>query len=154
MATETPRRALAPGIRLTIHGRTLRLRALRRPASGPLGLLTILGPGLVAANAGNDAGGLATYAQVGAKYGYDLLWMLLLITFSLAIVQEMAARLGAATGRGLLDLVRERFGIGWALLAVAVVVLANGGVTISEFVGIGAALELFGITRWISVPTA
>src|SRR5918911_861596 len=152
MATETPRRALAPGIRLTIHGRTLRLRALRRPASGPLGLLTILGPGLVAANAGNDAGGLATYSQVGAKYGYDLLWMLLLITFSLAIVQEMAARLGAATGPGLLDLVRERFGIGWALFAVGVVLLANGGVTVTEFAGIGASMELFGVNKYITVP--
>src|SRR5207248_589383 len=143
-----------PGVRLSIRGRTLRLRGLRRPPTGPLWLLTILGPGLVAANAGNDAGGIATYASVGAKYGYDLLWMLLLITFSLAIVQEMAARLGAATGRGLLDLVRERFGIGWALFAVGVVLVANGGVTISEFVGIAAALELFGVSRFVSVPIA
>jgi Mn2+/Fe2+ NRAMP family transporter len=141
-------------LRLNIRGRTVHLRRHRRPPSGPLWLLTILGPGIVAANAGNDAGGIATYASVGAKYGYDLLWMMLLITFSLAIVQEMAARLGAATGRGLLDLVRERFGIGWALFAVTVVVLANGGVTISEFVGIGAALELFGVSKWISVPAA
>src|SRR5581483_11182070 len=145
---------LAPGVRLTIRGRTVRLRGLRRAPSGPLWLLTILGPGLVAANAGNDAGGIATYAQVGAKYGYDLLWMLVLITFSLAIVQEMAARLGVATGRGLLDLVRERFGIAWTLFAVGVVLVANGGVTISEFLGIAAALELFGITRLVSVPVA
>jgi Mn2+/Fe2+ NRAMP family transporter len=108
----------------------------------------------VAASAGDDAGGIATYSSVGARYGYDLLWMLLLITFSLAIVQEMAARLGAATGRGLLDLVRERFGIRWTFFAVVVVLLANGGVTISEFVGIASALELFGVSRWISVPLA
>ena len=151
------REGVAPrgqGVRLSIRGRTLALRGLRRPRRGLFWLLAIVGPGLVAANAGNDAGGIATYAQVGAKYGYDLLWMLLLITFSLAIVQEMAARLGVATGRGLLDLVRERFGIGWALFAVGVVLLANGGVTISEFVGIAAALELFGVSRFLSVPLA
>ena len=117
-------------------------------------MLAILGPGLVAATAGDDAGGVATYCQVGAKYGYDLLWVLLLITVSLAVVQEMCARLGAATGRGLLDLIRERFGIGWALLAVGVIVLANGGVTITEFVGIGAALELLGVSKYLAVPVA
>src|SRR3954447_12157858 len=120
--------------------------------TGPLWLLAILGPGLVAANAGNDGGGVATYASVGAKYGYELLWMMLLITFSLAIVQEMAARLGAATGRGLLDLIRERFGIAWALFAVTVVLVANGGITVTEFVGIGAAAELFGISRYFAAP--
>ncbi|HLH26130.1 MAG TPA: Nramp family divalent metal transporter [Chloroflexota bacterium] len=154
MAIPVRRRPLDPGIRLTIRGRTVRLRALRRPPSGLLWLLSILGPGLVAANAGNDAGGIATYASAGAKYGYDLLWVILIITLSLAVVQEMAARLGAATGRGLLDLVRERFGIGWALFAVAVVLLANMSVTVTEFLGIRAALELFGISPWVSVPLA
>src|SRR4051794_18040683 len=120
--------ALGTGLRLTIRGRPMVLRRLRVPSSGVVGLLAILGPGLIAANAGDDAGGIATYASVGAKYGYDLLWMMVLITFSLAIVQEMAARLGAATGRGLLDLVRARYGIGWVLFAVAVVLIANGGV--------------------------
>ena len=80
--------------------------------------------------------------------------MLLLITVSLAVVQEMCARLGAATGRGLLDLIRERFGIGWALLAVGVIVIANGGVTVTEFVGIGAALELLGLSEYVAVPIA
>jgi Mn2+/Fe2+ NRAMP family transporter len=154
MAATSHAPTLDPGLRVSIRGRTMRLRRLRRPPSGVLWLLAIFGPGLVAASAGDDAGGIATYASVGAKYGYDLLWMMVLITCSLAIIQEMAARLGAATGRGLLDLVRERFGIGWALLAVTVVLLANGGVTITEFVGIGAALELFGISRWVSVPVA
>ena len=114
----------------------------------------MLGPGLVAATAGDDAGGVATYAQVGAKFGYELLWVLLLITVSLAVIQEMCARLGAATGRGLLDLIRERFGIGWALFAVSVIVLANGGVTVTEFVGIGRGLELFGISKYLAVPIA
>ena len=98
---------------------------------------------------------MATYTQVGAKYGYDLLWVLLLITVSLAVMQEMCARLGAATGRGLLDLIRERFGIGWALFAVAVIVLANGGVTVTDFAGIGAAMELLGISECtFAVPIA
>jgi NRAMP (natural resistance-associated macrophage protein)-like metal ion transporter len=127
---------------------------LRTPSTGVLGLLAVLGPGLIAANAGDDAGGIATYSSVGAKYGYDLLWMMVLITFSLAIVQEMAVRLGVATGRGLLDLVRERYGIGWALAAVVVVLLANGGVIVTEFIGVGAALELFGISRYVAVPIA
>jgi Mn2+/Fe2+ NRAMP family transporter len=142
------------GVRVTIRGRSLKLRGLHHPPTGVLAVLAILGPGLLAATAGDDAGGVATYSQVGAKFGYDLLWVLLLITVSLAVVQEMCARLGAATGRGLLDLIRERFGIGWALLAVCVIVLANGGVTITEFVGIGAALELLGISRYICVPIA
>ena len=150
------RTGLAPsgGLQLTIRGRPMVFRRLRAPSRGVLGMLAILGPGLIAANAGNDAGGIATYASVGAKYGYDLLWMMVLITISLAVVQEMATRLGAATGRGLLDLVRERYGIGWALVAVVVVLLANGGVTITEFVGIAAALELFGVSRLVSVPLA
>jgi Mn2+/Fe2+ NRAMP family transporter len=117
-------------------------------------MLAVLGPGLLSATAGDDAGGVATYSQVGAKFGYDLLWVLLLTTVSLPVVQEMCARLGAATGRGLLDLIRERFGIGWALLAVGVIVVANGGVTITEFVGIGAALELLGLSKYVAVPLA
>lgn len=145
---------LGRGIKLTIRGRSIVFRRLRAPSSGIIGLLAILGPGLIAANAGDDAGGIATYSSVGAKYGYDLLWMMVLITISLAIVQEIATRLGAATGRGLLDLIRERFGVGWAVVAVAVVLLANGGVTVTEFVGIGAALELFNIPRFLSVPAA
>jgi Mn2+/Fe2+ NRAMP family transporter len=146
--------ALATGVRLTIRGRPMVFHRLRVPSSGIVALLALLGPGLIAANAGDDAGGIATYASVGAKYGYDLLWMMLLITVSLAIVQEIATRLGAATGRGLLDLIRERFGVGWAVVAVLVVLLANGGVTVTEFVGIGAALELFGISHYLTVPLA
>jgi Mn2+/Fe2+ NRAMP family transporter len=146
--------ALGSGVRLTIRGRPMVLRRLHMPSSGAIGLLAILGPGLIAANAGDDAGGIATYASVGAKYGYDLLWMMVVITFSLAIVQEIATRLGAATGRGLLDLIRERFGLRWALVAVLAVLLANGGVIVTEFVGIGAALELFGVSRYLAVPAA
>jgi Mn2+/Fe2+ NRAMP family transporter len=107
---------------------------------------------LVAASAGNDAGGIATYASAGAKYGYDLIWVMVIVTLSLAVVQEMCARLGAATGRGLLDLIRERFGIGWSLVAVGVILIANGGLVISEFVGIGAAAELMGVNKYIAIP--
>lgn len=137
---------------LTIRGRQVTLRGFRQPPPGILGWAAVLGPGLIAALAGDDAGGVATYSSVGASFGYELLWMLLLITLSLAVVQEMCARLGAATGRGLLDLIRERFGIGWAAFAVLVVLLANGGVIVTEFAGIGAATELLGISRYLSIP--
>lgn len=146
--------AISPGLRMTIKGRSVTLRGLRRPPSGIFRWLAILGPGVIAGAAGNDAGGVATYSQAGAQFGYDLLWVLVLITVSLAVVQEMSARLGAATGRGLLDLIRERYGIGWALFAVSVVLVANGGLIMSEFVGIGAAVELLGISKYIVVPLA
>jgi Mn2+/Fe2+ NRAMP family transporter len=113
-----------------------------------------LGPGLIASSAGNDAGGIATYSSAGAKFGYDLIWVMVVITVSLAVVQEMCARLGAATGRGLLDLIRERFGIGWSLLAMVIIFIANSGVVVSEFLGIGAAAELFGLPKWVVLPAA
>lgn len=115
-------------------------------------LLGILGPGLIAANAGNDAGAIATYGSVGAKYGYELLWVIFLCTFSLIVVQEMVARLGAVTGKGLSDLIREEFGVRWAAFAMLTVLVANGSVTISEFAGIAASLELFGIPRYLGAP--
>jgi NRAMP (natural resistance-associated macrophage protein)-like metal ion transporter len=114
--------------------------------------LSILGPGLVAANAGNDAGGIATYAQVGASYGYNLLWMLLLTLVSLIVVQEMCARMGAITGKGLSELIREEFGPRWTVFAMVTLLVANGLTTISEFAGIAASLELVGVSRYISVP--
>lgn len=114
--------------------------------------LLVLGPGLVSASAGNDAGGIATYATTGAAYGYSFLWAMLVVTISLSLVQEMCARMGAVTGKGLSDLIREQFGVGWAMLAVFVLLIANTGVTISEFVGIAAAAGLFGIPAWIAVP--
>jgi Mn2+/Fe2+ NRAMP family transporter len=117
-------------------------------------VLAIVGPGLIAANAGNDAGGIATYASVGAKYGYDLLWMMVVITVSLIVVQEMAARMGAVTGKGLAELIREEYGVRWSLFATGSVLVANLGICISEFVGIGAALNLAGIPFQVSVPIA
>src|SRR6516165_7961 len=131
-----------------------RLRPRSRAERRLLTLLAFLGPGLIAANAGNDAGGIATYASVGAKYGYDLLWMMVVITVSLIVVQEMAARMGAVTGKGLAELIREQYGVRWSLFATTSVLLANLGICISEFVGIGAALGLAGVPPQVSVPIA
>ena len=119
-----------------------------------LAYVAILGPGMITANAGNDAGGIATFASVGADFGYSLLWILIPITISLGIVQEMCARMGAVTGKGLADLIRERFGVRWTALIMLALLVANAGVTVSEFVGIAAATELFGVSRFITVPLA
>ena len=137
-------------------------RLLRRGARGVghtvarrskiFAFLALLGPGMIAASAGNDAGGIATFASVGAEHGYQLLWILIPITLSLGIVQEMCARMGAVTGKGLADLVREQFGVRWTAFIMLALLIANGGVTVSEFVGIAAATELFGVPRFISVP--
>jgi NRAMP (natural resistance-associated macrophage protein)-like metal ion transporter len=121
---------------------------------GLLAYIAILGPGMITANAGNDAGGIATFASVGADFGYSLLWILIPIAISLGIVQEMCARMGAVTGKGLSDLIRERFGVRWTALIMLALLIANAGVTVSEFVGIAAAAELFGVSRFISVPLA
>jgi NRAMP (natural resistance-associated macrophage protein)-like metal ion transporter len=147
-------RSPSPGIRLNIRGRSVKLRGLRRQPRGFLRWLIILGPGLIACSAGNDAGGIATYSATGAKYGYDLIWVMVLITVSLAVVQETASRVGAATGRGLLDLIRSRFGLFWGSVAVAVIFVANAGLVVSEFIGIGAAAELFGVSKFVAIPAA
>ena len=131
---------------------SVRRTVARRPRL--LIYLAILGPGMITANAGNDAGGIATFASVGAEHGYKLLWILLPLTISLGIVQEMCARMGAVTGKGLADLIRERFGVRWTALVMLALLIANGGVTVSEFVGIAAATELFGVPRYVSVPIA
>jgi Mn2+/Fe2+ NRAMP family transporter len=148
--------------RSAIRGRPrLPARPLRLPARlhprrtrGLFIFLGLLGPGLIAANAGNDAGGIATYSSVGAKYGYSLLWTILLITISLAIVQMLAARMGVVTGKGLAELIREEYGIRWSVLATTAVLIANLGICISDFVGVGAALGLAGVPVQVSVPIA
>ena len=141
-------------VRVRLQQSRPRLRPRSRLARRLIAVLAVLGPGLIAANAGNDAGGIATYASVGAKYGYDLLWMMVVITVSLIVVQEMAARMGAVTGKGLAELIREQYGVRWSMFATASVLLANLGICISEFVGIGAALNLAGVPFQISVPIA
>jgi Mn2+/Fe2+ NRAMP family transporter len=127
---------------------------LRSRRSRVVVFLGLLGPGLIAANAGNDAGGIATYSEVGAKYGYTLLWAMLLITVSLALVQRSAARMGTVTGKGLAELIRERYGIRWSAFATLCLLVANFGICISDFVGVGAALGLAGIPVQVSVPIA
>jgi Mn2+/Fe2+ NRAMP family transporter len=134
------------------------LAYLRRWRTGrfprPLFFLAFLGPGLIAANAGNDAGAVATWSSVGARYGFGLLWALVLVTIALAVVQEMCARMGAATGEGLSDLIRERFGVRGSAFAMSTLFFANVLITISEFAGIAAACELIGISKYITVPLA
>jgi len=147
-------RAATTLVRDRVITRRRRLRPRNRLATRLIALLAILGPGLIAANAGNDAGGIATYASVGAKYGYDLLWMMVVITVSLIVVQEMAARMGAVTGKGLAELIREQYGVRWAMFSTVSVLFANLGICISEFVGIGAALNLAGVPFQVSVPIA
>lgn len=115
-------------------------------------VLAIVGPGLITVNAGNDAGGISTFASIGAKYGYSMLWGLLLLTFALAIIQEMNARMAVVSGKGLSDLIREKFGVKWTFFAMIVLLIANFGVTLGDFAGVAASLELFGITKYLSVP--
>ena len=132
-----------------------RIRPFWLPSLSPRGRFAwfaLLGPGLIAASAGDDAGGIATYSSIGADLGYQLLWALVLITISLAVVQEMAARMGVVTGKGFSDLVREQFGVRITGLVMGTLLLANAGLVVSEFVGIGAAAELFGFSRYIAVP--
>ncbi len=126
----------------------------RRRFVRPAILFALLGPGLIAANAGNDAGGIATYASAGSLFGYRTLFICLLIIAALVAVQEMAARLGAYSGEGLMSLVREEFSLRIGAFAVVCLLVANLGLVVSEFAGIGAALEIFGVTRYISVPIA
>src|SRR5579859_2078698 len=147
-------RAATAGVRSRVLARRAQLRSRNRLTTRLLVLLAVLGPGLIAANAGNDAGGIATYPSVGANYGYDLLRMIVVISVSLIVVQEMAARMGAVTGKGVSELIREQYGIRWSLFATASVLVANLGICISEFVGIGAALNLAGIPFQVSVPIA
>src|SRR5216110_2014821 len=140
MAVRVP--AVMRRVRSARFGRPLLPARLSSRRARIFVFLGLLGPGLIAANAGNDAGGVATYASAGAKYGYDLLWTIVLITVSLAIVQMLAARMGTVTGKGLAELIREEYGIRWSVLATSAVLVANLGICISDFVGVGAALGL------------
>ncbi len=128
----------------------VRPRGLRRLAV----FAVIAGPGLVAANAGNDAAGIATYASAGSQFAYGTLFFMVLVTVALVMVQEMAVRLGAHTGKGLGALIREQFSLRLTALAVSCLLLANTGLVVSEFAGIGAAFELLGVPKWAVIPPA
>lgn len=114
--------------------------------------LAILGPGIITANVDNDAGGITTYSIAGAKYGYSLLWVMLPTTVALVVIQEMCARMGAVTGKGLSDLIRESFGVKVTFYVMIALFLTNMGNSVSEFAGIAASLEIFGISKYLSVP--
>ncbi|MGH9169973.1 MAG: Nramp family divalent metal transporter [Acidimicrobiales bacterium] len=136
----------APASRVRGRHRTLRRRLLP--------LLAILGPGVIAASAGNDAGGIATYASAGAQFRYRTLFFMLIVTVAYAVVQEMVARLAAFTGKGLAALIREEFSLRWTGLAMGCFAVANLGLVVTEFAGIATAFGLFGVSRYWSVPVA
>ncbi len=122
--------------------------------TGVLALLAALGPGIVAASAGNDPGGISTYSAAGARYGYTLLWALLAMTPSFIMVQEMAGRMGAVTGKGFAALIREKFGVKPSLVAMTCLLTSTTATSVAEFAGVAAAMELFGVSRYLSVPIA
>ena len=128
----------------------------RRPSRwrNVLLFLAVIGPGIITANVDNDAGGITTYSLAGAQFGTKLLWTLIPITVALIVVQEMSARMGAVTGKGLADLIRENFGVKLTFYLMVALLVANYGNTVSEFAGVAASMELFGVSKWISVPVA
>ena len=117
-------------------------------------ILAVVGPGFITANVDNDAGGIFTYSQAGAQFGYSLLWTMIPITIALVVVQEMAARMGAVTGKGLSDLIREEFGFRVTFFLMFALVITNFGNVVAEFAGVASSLELFGLTKYVVVPVA
>ncbi|MGC1871158.1 MAG: Nramp family divalent metal transporter [Acidobacteriaceae bacterium] len=114
--------------------------------------LAVIGPGIITANVDNDAGGILTYSQAGAQFGYMLLWTMIPVTLALIVVQEMCARMGAVTGKGLSDLIREEFGLRITFIMMILLVIVNFGNVVAEFSGIAGSMELFHISKYISVP--
>jgi Mn2+/Fe2+ NRAMP family transporter len=152
-----PRAARAGALRVRDWlrvGDRLRLRGRFRGRRGLVAFLAVMGPGLIAGIAGNDAGGITTYSVLGAETGLKLLWLFPITIVILAIVQEIAARLGTVTGQGLSDLIRDRFGVRWTVFAMAVLLIANVANTVAEFSGAAAATEIFGVSRYLTVPIA
>src|ERR1700683_577576 len=117
-----------------------------------LALFAISGPGFITANVDNDPGGILTYSQAGAKYGYTLLWTLVPTTVALIVVQEMAARMGAITGKGLSDLIREEFGLRMTFFTMIVLGMADFGNIAAEFAGLASGMGVFGISKYVAVP--
>ncbi|MDQ2914045.1 MAG: Nramp family divalent metal transporter [Chloroflexota bacterium] len=131
----------------------VRRRARVRQAS-ILAFLAVMGPGVITGFAGNEAGGVTTYSAVGARFGYSMLWLLLVASVGLGVVQETTSRMGLTTGQGLSDLIRERFGVRWTIVAMVALLVANGSNVIAEFAGIAAGLEILRVPREVSVPVA
>jgi NRAMP (natural resistance-associated macrophage protein)-like metal ion transporter len=130
------------------------IRWVKRRKTQILLFLSVVGPGIITANVDNDAGGILTYSQAGAQFGYTLLWTMLPITLALIVVQEMCSRMGAVTGKGLSDLIREEYGLRTTFFLMIALIITNFGNVVSEFAGVASSLELFGISKWISVPGA
>ena len=114
--------------------------------------LAVLGPGFITANVDNDSGGILTYSQAGAQFGYNLLWIMIPITIALTVIQEMNARMGIVTGKGLSDLIREEFGLRFTFFLMILLVVVNFTNVVTEFIGIAGSLHLFHVTKFISVP--
>jgi NRAMP (natural resistance-associated macrophage protein)-like metal ion transporter len=136
--------------RLLPEGLRTRFR-VRLPARLAV-LATVIGPGIITANVDNDAGGITTYSLAGAHFGYGLFWTLIPITAALVVVQEMCARMGVFTGKGLADLIREQYGVRITFYVMAALLFANLANTIAEFAGVAAALEIFGVSKYLSIP--
>lgn len=134
---------------------TTRQRKVRRVWVRQLLLmLSVIGPGLITANVDNDATGITGYSLAGANYGYGLLWAVVLVTISLAVVQEMVARMGVVTGKGLADLIREKFGVRITFWSMLLLLIANAATTVAEFAGVSGAMSIFGVSPFIAVPVA
>jgi len=128
------------------------MRFLKRWKTQILLFFAVVGPGFITANVDNDAGGILTYSQAGAQFGYTLLWTMIPITVALIVVQEMCARMGAVTGKGLSDLIREEFGLRITFLMMIGILITNFGNVITEFIGIAGSMGLFGVPKYIAVP--
>jgi len=128
--------------------------SLKRLKYRVLIMMSIVGPGIIAANADNDAGGVATYSIVGASYGTSMLWILFILTFLLAITQEFGVRIGLVTRQGLAGLIRENFGVRWTAFAVLIMFIANIGTIAANIAGIAAAFSIIGVSKYIVVPIA
>src|SRR5580765_2995732 len=128
-----------------------KIRGLRRRLTL---LLAVVGPGLITSNVDNDAGGISTYTQAGAQYGYALLWSLIPMTIALYVTEEMCARMGVITGKGLSDLIREEFGFRPTFFVMVTGFLVDLGNVVAEFAGVASAAQIFGVSKYIAVPMA
>ncbi len=128
------------------------MKPLKRWKGRTLLFLAVVGPGIITANVDNDAAGILTYSQAGAQYGHLLLWTMIPVTLALIVVQEMSGRMGAVTGKGLSDLIREEFGLRITFLMMIGILITNFGNVVTEFIGIATSLELFGLSRYATVP--
>src|SRR5438132_9430554 len=128
------------------------MRFLKRWKTRILLFFAVVGPGFITANVDNDANGIMTYSQAGAQFGYELLWTMIPVTLALIVVQEISGRMGAVTGKGLSDLIREEFGFRITFFMMLAILIVNFGNIITEFAGIAGSLGLFGLSQYVTVP--